>query len=162
MASFYADINAIDDTSVGKPESKDINGAILKSEKETDYEQTSGAKVTVCEKLQDFQNSDSDSDEFDLNEEFLKTIEDLEDITGIRCQAPFETEWTGRQYHNAMIMSVIDNTEEINESNQSLFVKVLFLNPTLLEMKPCPFYLDGKCRFGLFIFIVLFIYTRNL
>lgn len=39
----------------------------------------------------------------ELNEDFLNSIESLSDISGIKCRAPYRTEWSGTQYHNAMI-----------------------------------------------------------
>ena len=126
MASFYADINSTE-------ESIAVNSS--------NFDEKVVANETA-------DSSDAESDQSDEsivgNEEFLKTIEDRDDITGVKCQAPYETEWSGRQYHNAMIMSV-DTDEETTEA--SVFVKVLFLNPTLEEMKPCTYFLDGSCRF---------------
>lgn len=75
---------------------------------------------------------------------FLLHILEQSDITGIKCQAPFTTEWLGAQYHNAMI----SNVHEINDGNiYNTQVDVLFLNPAMDKMKPCPYFLDEKCRF---------------
>jgi len=78
----------------------------------------------------------------DLNEIFLKSIAEIEDLNGIKCQAPYETEWTGTQYHNAMVVTCDDHDEDKN------VVDVLFLNPLIEKMKPCPYYLEGSCRFA--------------
>lgn len=136
MASFYADISSSETTTISGNKENPQDTVTSNNEK------SSQVPFTSHKETKTFENSLNEYNDLGLNEDFLKTIEDLEDITGTRCQAPFETEWSGRQYHNAMISSV--NSSE--EQPAAISVEVFFLNPTLLEMKPCPYYLDGKCR----------------
>ncbi|XP_076674218.1 zinc finger CCCH-type with G patch domain-containing protein isoform X2 [Andrena cerasifolii] len=74
--------------------------------------------------------------------------EELRQLEGMKCRAAHGSNWGGVGYHNAMICSVHreDNMEIRNM--QDIKVRVLFLNPTHKEMLPCPYYLDGKCKFS--------------
>ncbi|XP_031849475.1 zinc finger CCCH-type with G patch domain-containing protein [Nomia melanderi] len=74
--------------------------------------------------------------------------EELKQLEGMKCRAPYGSSWGGIGYHNAMICSVygINNTEIRNM--QELKVRVFFLNPTHKEKLPCPYYLNGKCKFS--------------
>ena len=142
MASFYADIGstASDTAQPKSPQSScrlsnnDTASTVFDHDDSSDDESTSS-----------FASNESAV----LNDEFLKTIEDSDDITGVKCQAPYRTDWSGRQFHNAMIMSVNATAEDDTDSHEAIFVQVLFLNPTLEQMKPCPYFLDGKCRLEL-------------
>ncbi|XP_076281491.1 zinc finger CCCH-type with G patch domain-containing protein isoform X1 [Lasioglossum baleicum] len=75
--------------------------------------------------------------------------EELKQLEGMKCRAPYGSSWGGIGYHNAMICSVycINNTMEIN-SMQEIKVRVFFLNPMHKEMLPCPYYLNGNCKFS--------------
>nr|XP_033327619.1 zinc finger CCCH-type with G patch domain-containing protein isoform X1 [Megalopta genalis] len=75
--------------------------------------------------------------------------EELKQLEGMKCRAPYGSSWGGVGYHNAMICSVywINNTMEV-KSMQEIKVRVFFLNPTHKEMLPCPYYFDGKCKFS--------------
>lgn len=55
---------------------------------------------------------------------------------GRRVQAPFRSAWGPLEYHNAMVVGA-----------EAAGVRVLCLYPTQPALKPCPFFLDGKCRF---------------
>nr|XP_002128291.3 zinc finger CCCH-type with G patch domain-containing protein-like isoform X1 [Ciona intestinalis] len=84
-----------------------------------------------------------------LNEAFLSTIEDCDDISGVKCRAPYTTEWSGCHYHNAMIMNVVNDHQELEgKFPDDIIVKVLFLNPTMASMMSCPYYLEDKCRYS--------------
>ncbi|XP_073682235.1 zinc finger CCCH-type with G patch domain-containing protein isoform X2 [Garra rufa] len=63
------------------------------------------------------------------------------DISGTKVRAPYRTSWGTLEYHNAM---VVCSEEPEGEEAQ---VRVLYLYPTHKSMKPCGFYLEGKCRF---------------
>lgn len=79
----------------------------------------------------------------DLNDEFLDSIQNCEDISGTKCQAPVSNDWSGTSFHNAMIMSIDESTND-----DDVTVRVLFLNPTSEQMKICPYLLDAKCRYS--------------
>ncbi len=63
------------------------------------------------------------------------------DISGTKVRAPYRTSWGTLEYHNAMV--VCPEEPEGEEAR----VRVLYLHPTNKCMKPCGFYLEGKCRF---------------
>lgn len=67
--------------------------------------------------------------------------EEEEDLSGTKVRAPYRTSWGTLEYHNAMVVC----SEEPDEAEAQ--VRVLYLYPTHKSMKPCPFFLEGKCRF---------------
>ena len=74
---------------------------------------------------------------------------DLGQLEGMKCKAPFRSRASlgSVSMHNAMIFQ----TEPGAESAASLdhvLVRVVFSHPTSTGMVPCPYYLDGKCRFS--------------
>ncbi|KAM6924678.1 zinc finger CCCH-type with G patch domain-containing protein isoform 1-T1 [Xenentodon cancila] len=75
-------------------------------------------------------------------EEEEEEDEDEEDaLSGTKVRAPYRTTWGTLEYHNAM---VVGGEPPDGEEAQ---VRVLYLYPTQKSMKPCPFYLEDKCRF---------------
>ncbi|XP_076232478.1 zinc finger CCCH-type with G patch domain-containing protein [Calliopsis andreniformis] len=74
--------------------------------------------------------------------------EELKQLEGMKCRAPHGSSWGGIGYHNAMICSVYQNDSNEIKDMQDIKVRVFFLNPTHKEMLPCPYYLDGKCKFS--------------
>ncbi|XP_014223164.1 zinc finger CCCH-type with G patch domain-containing protein [Trichogramma pretiosum] len=73
--------------------------------------------------------------------------EELKALEGTKCRAPHGSSWGGTGYHNAMICSVhAENSEDSDLSD--VMVRILFINPTHKEMLPCPYFLDGSCKFS--------------
>lgn len=66
---------------------------------------------------------------------------DLEELSGAKVNAPYYSAWGTLEYHNAMVVGA----EEAEDG--SACVRVLYLYPTHKSLKPCPFFLEGKCRF---------------
>lgn len=66
---------------------------------------------------------------------------DLEGLSGAKVNAPYYSAWGTLEYHNAMVVGA----EEAEDG--SACVRVLYLYPTHKSLKPCPFFLEGKCRF---------------
>ncbi|CAH1272043.1 Hypp4762 [Branchiostoma lanceolatum] len=66
------------------------------------------------------------------------------DITGMKCCAPFTTDWGVLQYHNAIILGAEPFTQEVEFPR----VRVIFCNPITNSMLPCSYFLEGKCRFS--------------
>lgn len=64
-----------------------------------------------------------------------------EALSGRKVNAPYYSAWGTLEYHNAMIVG----TEEADDGSPG--VRVLYLYPTHKSLKPCPFFLEGKCRF---------------
>ncbi|KAK7580514.1 hypothetical protein V9T40_001143 [Parthenolecanium corni] len=87
------------------------------------------------------------SNEDDESAEADESLQDeLNCLVGSKCRAPFSEKWSDGancSYHNALIMSI-----DSSDSLDNVKVKVLFVNPTCQEMLPCPYFLDGECRFS--------------
>ncbi|XP_051957208.1 zinc finger CCCH-type with G patch domain-containing protein-like [Xyrauchen texanus] len=86
------------------------------------------------------QNAKPD-DEDEEQEENQSEPDEEEDLSGTKVCAPYRTSWGTLEYHNAMVVC-----PEEPEGEEAL-VRVLYLHPTNKSMKPCGFYLEGKCRF---------------
>ncbi|XP_029469222.1 zinc finger CCCH-type with G patch domain-containing protein [Rhinatrema bivittatum] len=74
-------------------------------------------------------------------EESEENAEDDNDVSGMKVRAPYYSSWGTLEYHNAMIVGT-----EHSEDGCSR-VRVLYLYPTHKAMKPCPYFLEEKCRF---------------
>ncbi|NXW43811.1 ZGPAT protein, partial [Nyctiprogne leucopyga] len=74
-------------------------------------------------------------------EEESSDREEEEELSGMKVKAPYYSTWGTLEYHNAMIVG----TEELEDGGAG--VRVLYLYPTHKSLKPCPFFLDDKCRF---------------
>ncbi|XP_003699862.1 zinc finger CCCH-type with G patch domain-containing protein [Megachile rotundata] len=92
----------------------------------------------------DSENTEQDRQDGDSN----KIEEELRQLEGMKCRAPHGSSWGGIGYHNAMVSSVYQNDDTEIKNMQDIKVRVLFLNPTHREMLPCPYYLDGRCKFS--------------
>ncbi|KAK2584135.1 hypothetical protein KPH14_006569 [Odynerus spinipes] len=76
-------------------------------------------------------------------------IEDeLKQLEGMKCRAHHSSSWDSTGYHNAMICSVHKSAKPVFKSMHEIQVRVLFINPTHKEMLPCPYYLNGNCKFS--------------
>lgn len=92
--------------------------------------------------------SEKDSESsFEDEEESMNLFsdKDLNDMIGKKCQAPHTQSWGSVSYHNAFISSI---DESATESSKKIMVLILFLHPVNKSMIPCPFYLDGKCKYA--------------
>ncbi|XP_068119599.1 zinc finger CCCH-type with G patch domain-containing protein [Hyperolius riggenbachi] len=79
----------------------------------------------------------------DTEEEEEEEEEENDDATsGMKVRAPYYSTWGTLEYHNAMIVGS-ERTEDGSPG-----VRVLYLYPTHKAMKPCPYFLDEKCRFN--------------
>ncbi|XP_029974198.1 zinc finger CCCH-type with G patch domain-containing protein [Salarias fasciatus] len=67
--------------------------------------------------------------------------EEEDALGGTKVRAPYRTTWGTLEYHNAMVVGAEPPDGEEAQ------VRVLYIYPTQKSMKPCPFYLEGKCRF---------------
>ncbi|XP_045385339.1 zinc finger CCCH-type with G patch domain-containing protein [Lemur catta] len=66
---------------------------------------------------------------------------DDEELSGTKVNAPYYSSWGTLEYHSAMVVGA----EEAADGSAG--VRVLYLYPTHKSLKPCPFFLEGKCRF---------------
>ncbi|XP_035684459.1 zinc finger CCCH-type with G patch domain-containing protein-like [Branchiostoma floridae] len=96
----------------------------------------SGAGDTVSQTAVLHGNDSSSSDEEENDPDT--------DITGMKCCAPFTTDWGVLQYHNAIILGAEPPTQEVDFPR----VRVIFCNPITNSMLPCSYFLEGKCRFS--------------
>ncbi|GFT06158.1 zinc finger CCCH-type with G patch domain-containing protein [Nephila pilipes] len=78
-----------------------------------------------------------------VQEEFCAVLSSME---GKKCRAPFFQEWGEKALHNAIIFST-DLEDQTVGNLQEVMVKVMFCNPLSDQMKPCPYFLDGHCKF---------------
>ncbi|XP_030358930.1 zinc finger CCCH-type with G patch domain-containing protein [Strigops habroptila] len=86
----------------------------------------------------DDQNESKHSEE---EKESDREEEEEEELSGMKVKAPYYSSWGTLEYHNAMIVG----TEDLEDGSAG--VRVLYLYPTHKSLKPCPFFLDDKCRF---------------
>ncbi|XP_061591067.1 zinc finger CCCH-type with G patch domain-containing protein [Cololabis saira] len=75
------------------------------------------------------------------DEEEEEEEEEDDYLSGTKVRAPYRTTWGTLEFHNAM---VVGGEPPDGEEQQ---VRVFYLYPTQKAMKPCPFYLEDKCRF---------------
>ncbi|XP_013808672.2 zinc finger CCCH-type with G patch domain-containing protein [Apteryx mantelli] len=83
----------------------------------------------------------SESKYSEEEEESDREEEEEEELSGMKVKAPYYSSWGTLEYHNAMIVG----TEYLEDGSAG--VRVLYLYPTHKSLKPCPFFLDDKCRF---------------
>lgn len=60
----------------------------------------------------------------------------------MKCKVPFKYEWGGLGYHNAIILGSELGDEDL------VYVKTVFMHPTAKKMQPCPFFLEGNCKYS--------------
>ncbi|XP_007577979.1 zinc finger CCCH-type with G patch domain-containing protein [Poecilia formosa] len=87
----------------------------------------------------DSREKDEEGREGDGEEEEDEEGEDA--LSGTKVRAPYRTSWGTLEYHNAMVVGAEPPDGEEAQ------VRVLFVHPTQKSMKPCPYYLEDKCRF---------------
>ncbi|KAI3357166.1 hypothetical protein L3Q82_015624 [Scortum barcoo] len=97
------------------------------------------------------ESSGSSSDTRERDKEEKGGVEDGEEeeeeeeeedaLSGTKVRAPYRTTWGTLEYHNAMVVGAEPPDGEEAQ------VRVLYIYPTQKSMKPCPFYLEDKCRF---------------
>ncbi|KFP71740.1 Zinc finger CCCH-type with G patch domain-containing protein [Acanthisitta chloris] len=82
-----------------------------------------------------------DQNESKCSEEEEESEREEEELSGMKVKAPYYSSWGTLEYHNAMIVG----TDELEDGSAG--VRVLYLYPTHKSLKPCPFFLEDKCRF---------------
>ncbi|XP_061128138.1 zinc finger CCCH-type with G patch domain-containing protein [Syngnathus typhle] len=104
----------------------------------TELGEVSGTSAELKERDQDTDNCVEDEREEEEEEE---EEEELDTLSGTKVRAPYRTSWGTLEYHNAMVVGA----EE--PEGEEARARVLYIYPTQKSMKPCPFYLEDKCRF---------------
>ncbi|XP_014473719.1 PREDICTED: zinc finger CCCH-type with G patch domain-containing protein [Dinoponera quadriceps] len=100
----------------------------------------------------ELEESSDDEESTEQSSRTGTTIGDIEDelkeLEGMKCKAPYSNSWGGTGYHNAMVCSVHRNNNEEIKDIHDIKIQVFFLNPTHKKMIPCPYFLDGSCKFS--------------
>lgn len=99
--------------------------------------------------VEGFSGKTKNDDEIEMKTDGANDIEEeLEALEGMKCRAPYGSSWGGIGYHNAMVWSVHREENESITSLNDIKVRVVFMNPTHKEMLPCPYFLEGDCKFS--------------
>ncbi|KAB7501857.1 Zinc finger CCCH-type with G patch domain-containing protein, partial [Armadillidium nasatum] len=90
----------------------------------------------------------NEEDEYKIenSKEMEKLNESLKTLEGQNVRVPFSERWGGFSYHNAVVLSVVEE-ENPTIAFENPQVTVLFSQPTSISMLPCRFFLDGRCKF---------------
>ncbi|XP_077286859.1 zinc finger CCCH-type with G patch domain-containing protein isoform X2 [Arctopsyche grandis] len=73
---------------------------------------------------------------------------ELTSLEGTHCGVLFSHKWGGApSLYNAMVCSIIKDNLNSHLTYDNIQVRVMFTNPTSIEMVPCPYYLEGECKF---------------
>lgn len=99
--------------------------------------ESSGSSSDTRDKEGQSETAHGDEDEEDDDDEEAEE----DGLSGTKVRAPYRTTWGTLEYHNAMVVGA-----EPPDGDEAQ-VRVLYIYPTQKSMKPCPFYLEGKCRF---------------
>ncbi|NXR09531.1 ZGPAT protein, partial [Semnornis frantzii] len=109
--------------------------------KEAIAELGSDEKPSANEEMASKRENESKYSEEEKESDREEEEEEEEELSGMKVKAPYYSSWGTLEYHNAMIVG----TEELEDGSAG--VRVLYLYPTHKSLKPCPFFLDDKCRF---------------
>ncbi|NXL10417.1 ZGPAT protein, partial [Mesembrinibis cayennensis] len=99
------------------------------------------AKNSEISSKREEETDDKNESKYSEEEEESDREEEEEELSGMKVKAPYYSSWGTLEYHNAMIVG----TEDLEDGSAG--VRVLYLYPTHKSLKPCPFFLDDKCRF---------------
>ncbi|XP_033825998.1 zinc finger CCCH-type with G patch domain-containing protein isoform X1 [Periophthalmus magnuspinnatus] len=116
---------SLEDTDTPQPNSQ--------SEESTSFDAEFAAFYSEVGETSSNNNNGDNNEGYDEEEE--------EDLSGTKVRAPYRTSWGTLEYHNAMVVGA-----EPPEGEEPC-VRVFYIYPTQKSMKPCPFYLEDKCRF---------------
>ncbi|CAG7815094.1 unnamed protein product, partial [Allacma fusca] len=90
----------------------------------------------------------ADAEDLSSKEMGCSASDDLQNelaaLEGMKCKAPHEHHWGQIGYYNAVVLNVEDNQ---CESLDTILVRVVFIQPVVENMQPCPFYMENRCRF---------------
>ncbi|XP_073436915.1 zinc finger CCCH-type with G patch domain-containing protein isoform X2 [Dendrobates tinctorius] len=103
------------------------------SSQDDEYEAFKEAIGELSNESEPLESTDPNSEEEEGEED---------EVSGMKVKAPYYSSWGTLEYHNAMVVG----SEHME--NGGAGVRVLYLYPTHKAMKPCPYFLDGKCRFN--------------
>ncbi|XP_077986084.1 zinc finger CCCH-type with G patch domain-containing protein-like [Glandiceps talaboti] len=104
----------------------------------------STSQQTETDQVDNEDDEDEEVEDEDEDEEDDDDDDTLDELIGTKCRVPYTPGWGTVHYHNAVILCVETVADSDDEQSQ---VRVLFCNPTDRSMLPCPYFLDGKCKF---------------
>ncbi|XP_050358684.1 zinc finger CCCH-type with G patch domain-containing protein [Nymphalis io] len=132
--------NREDDTKPGKNSSDGLDDEYALFMKEM-------AETGACEENKDSGDKHEDSGQNESGDSNSDIEDELSSLLGMKCAVYHTHTWGGKpSLHNAMVSSVVPRQDD--DQFNDLQVKVLFTHPTHAEMLPCPFYLNGDCKFS--------------
>lgn len=67
---------------------------------------------------------------------------ELDALEGVKCKVPFQYKWGGVGYHDAIVLS-----SELADDG-TVLVRTVFMHPIMKKMKPCPYFLEGTCKYS--------------
>ncbi|XP_070767024.1 zinc finger CCCH-type with G patch domain-containing protein [Enoplosus armatus] len=104
--------------------------------------ESSGSSSDTRERHNEEEEEEEEEGGVEDGEEEEEEEEEEEDaLSGTKVRAPYRTTWGTLEYHNAMVVGAEPPDGEEAQ------VRVLYVYPTQKSMKPCPFFLEDKCRF---------------
>uniref|UniRef100_A0A8C5WK08 Zinc finger CCCH-type with G patch domain-containing protein n=1 Tax=Leptobrachium leishanense TaxID=445787 RepID=A0A8C5WK08_9ANUR len=118
-----------------------VGGPPTTSSPDDEYDAFKAAISELSAETQDSGTNDSKASDPNHSEE-EEEEEEVDDMCGMKVKAPYYSTWGTLEYHNAMVVG----SERTDDGNAG--VQVLYLYPTHKAMKPCPYFLDGKCHFN--------------
>ncbi|XP_001952828.1 zinc finger CCCH-type with G patch domain-containing protein [Acyrthosiphon pisum] len=144
-ALFKSEIETIDETQNKNYDEDDTSSCeILNVSEDKKVNNDSHSSNTTIEI-----DSDSSCEIIDDHRETPGIENELANLQGTKCQAPFETDYDETStYHNALIMSVKMNDSTDQQSLDDILVTVLYTNPICKQMLPCQFFLSGECKYS--------------
>ncbi|XP_026484757.2 zinc finger CCCH-type with G patch domain-containing protein isoform X1 [Vanessa tameamea] len=105
------------------------------------------AETGAYEENKDSQDKPENSGQNESTDSNSDIEDELSSLLGMKCAVYHTHTWGGKpSLHNAMVSSVVPRQDD--DQFNDLQVKVLFTHPTHAEMLPCPFYLNGDCKFS--------------
>ncbi len=81
------------------------------------------------------------------NTEDDSTDSDLKKLVGMKCRVPHRARGCGTSSVNNAVVFDVEKSDGGGGSHEQPRVRVVFSHPLTPDMAPCPFYLDGRCRF---------------
>lgn len=146
-ALFKSEIETINETQNTSYDEDDTSSCEMLNVSENKKVNESHSSNTIIEIDSDSDNTNS-CKIIDEHRETTGIENELANLQGSKCQAPFKTDYDMSTYHNALIMSVKVNDSTHQQSLDDILVTVLYTNPICKQMLPCQFFLSGECKYS--------------
>ena len=113
-----------------------------KSELLKEVESMGGGGEEVTEEAHT-SNQQQEIDYLNYNESKNDFVAEIEKLIGTKCRAPFKSS----NFHNAVIFGYEESSLANAVNLDDISIQIVFSMPTETKMVPCPFYLEGNCKF---------------